>query len=77
MLDRTHPVVLRFANAARSRYRCLTAFRLGFLVGECGEAGEDLSCPYDDEHGRELFVCGVEAGERYNEAKKNPAQGRA
>ena len=74
MLDRHHPVALRFAGAARARYRSITAFRLGYVVGESGEA---LPCPYDDERGRRLFAAGVEAGAQSAEKEKARHEGRA
>lgn len=73
MLDRTHPVVLRFANLARARYGMFTAFRLGYLVGESGEA---MPCPYDDERGRALFAAGVTAGHEGERRRYAREEGR-
>jgi hypothetical protein len=50
---------LHLVQEARYRYGCLTAFRLGLVVGELGRSDE---CPYDDERGRTSFEAGVASG---------------
>lgn len=63
MLNRAHPVVLRFGNAARARYGRITPFRLGYVAGEnTALTGEFFECPYDDQRGRMHFKVGIESG---------------
>jgi hypothetical protein len=66
MLDRKHPTAVALVQEARFRYGCLSAFRLGLVVGELGRSDE---CPYDDERGRTNFEAGVAAGREHRQRR--------
>lgn len=62
MLHRDHPTCVQWLPIVQRRFGRLTAFRLGFVAGEVGQAPE---CPYDDPRGRGLFVYGIRCGREH------------
>lgn len=61
MIDQLHPTATNFVQKTRHRYGRLTAFRMGYVVGESG-AADQWDCPYLDARSRELYRVGIEAG---------------
>lgn len=63
-IDHDHRTARQFVPIVRERYRGLTAFRIGFLVGS-QPYPDEWACPYPDERGRHLFAVGVESGRQW------------
>ncbi len=60
-LDHHHATAVRYVPLVRARWGRVTAYRLGFIVGEEG-MGHIYDAPYAEEHSAKLFEEGVMYG---------------
>lgn len=70
-LNHRHPTALRYVNDARARWGRITAFRLGYLVGEQG-VQDTFTAPYEDARGAALFNEGVRWGADHRRRFEEP-----